>query len=755
MYKLYIILLLILGSSTLGWTQAPPTLKNPKKLVKDAAEYEKSGDYFRAAVYYEAAYSLKEDKADYIYDAGRCYLEIRDYANAAKCLEKVKDKNKDFDKPGYKYAISLKQNGQYNEAKTAFTGFISSYNGDDKLEMKDRVETEIKGCNFALKAQDYTDPTIFIKHLPTTINTDKTEFAPIPFGKDVLYFSSAVSDVASIYRTKKVGDKWSPRQSPSLFMGKMEKPHFGNGTFTPDGKRFYFTQCNLEEGSKPMCEIYLMTAKDEGGKTVWSQPVRLPDYINAEKSNTTHPFVVVEEDKEILYFASNREGGKGGLDLWYCTRTISSNGHNFTLPKNLGRNINTPGNEITPFYHPATETLYFSSDGRINAGGLDIFKSKGAKLKWEVAENLGFPVNSAGDDLYYVISEGHGGGYLVSNRRSDPHKVSTTNDDIFHFVGEQKIEVRIEGMVYAESDPDQTPLEDIRLQVFEMVEGTEELVKNKRFSDGRYEFILEGGKDYLIELSKPDSEYSIASFEVKTNEIKRSETIKKDIGLKEPEQPVDPVDPPVEDLVELYHRIVPPEYDSKENPYELPYDPPIDPETGEPFAEGTAIYDLFLVVDATAQTATDRKVYYNDLEKENIVAFIEASEPDPVLETAYHKNWDKEDYKEEAPNVRFKIQVAAVRYYKESRYKELQELAGVRMAFEPIEGAGLTRILIVPDTEDNEGQFHFLTKADALDALIYVTDHSKFKTAFVSRYIDDERTGEGFRGWEEETEDEE
>ena len=769
MRKLLIVLLVLAGLMNTGWTQSSPTSKNPKKLVKEAGKYEKSGDYSRAAVHYEAAYQIKKNKPSYIYDAGRCYLEARDYAKAVECLEKVKDKNKDYDKPGYKYALALKQNGQYEEATTAFIDFIGKYNDKDKLEIDNRVKMEIQGCNLALKTKNSTNSNIRIEHLPTTINTDKTESAPLPFEKDVLYFSSTVDGELRIYRTKKVGEnKWSSRQSPSIFSDKMEKPHFGNGTFTPDGKRFYFTQCNLNGDKQLVCSIYLLTAEEVDGKTVWSQPIRLPDYINVKNSNTTHPFVMIEAGKEVLYFASDCEGGQGGLDIWYCTTTPDSNGNNFTLPKNLGRNINTPGDEITPFYHAVSKTLYFSSDGHASRGGLDVFKSKGAKLQWTLAENLDFPINSAADDLYYVISEGHGGGYLVSNRRANPDKVSTIDNDIFRFLGKQKIEVRIEGKVYAERDPDQRPLQDIRLQVFENVDGKEELVKNKRFSDGRYEFTLKGGKNYLIKLSKPDSDFSAASFEVKTNQIKYSDTIHKDIGLKKPEAATDAEDPEDSenpaDSENLLYRIVPPEYDSEENPYSLPYEPPFDPETGESYAEGTAIYDLFQQVDTIAQMGSDRKVYYDDLEKTNIVPYIEKQEAvegesnptaEPVEEPAYAKgpvqNFDPEtDYVAEAPNIRFKIQVAAVRSYKESRYEELQKLVGIRLAFEPLKESELTRVLIIP--EDNSD---YTTKADALDALFYVVEYSKFKSAYVCRYIDNVRTGQGFRTWEEETEDEE
>lgn len=725
--------------------QKPSGSKNPAKIAQEALAYEKAGDFYRAGVYYESAFALDAKKLDYAYHAGRCFLESRDYANAAKCLEKVKDKNKEYDKPGYKYAMSLKQTGQYDPARQAFENFINVYDGADKVQMKERVDTEIKGCNFALKAQEFTDPSIFIEHMDANaINTEKTEFAPIPFANDVLYFSSTISGVASIYRTQKNNGQWAPRQSPSLFLGKMEKPHFGNGSFTPDGKRFYFTQCDLVDG-KPLCSIYVMMEAD--GK--WTNPTKLPDYINVETTNTTHPFVTVEGGEEVLYFASNREGGKGGLDLWYCTRTVDSRGLNFSLPKNLGLNINTPGDEITPFYHTGSQTLYFSSSGRVSAGGLDIFKSAGSKLKWEVAQNMGFPINSDGDDLYYVISEAHGGGYFVSNRRFDPDKVVTTNDDIFHFVGQQEASVTIQGKVFAEEDASKKTMEDINLKVFEITaSGEEELVFDKMYSIGEYKYTVKANKSYVFEISKPDSKYKTATFEVQTYDIKQTEVRNKDVVMVIPKN-----EPPAMTQKEMMNKIVPPNYDSYENPYPLPNEPPIDPTTGEPYAKGTPMYNVFQQINDIAERADGRKVYYDDAEKENIVEWTEkvavVEPPKDNKEPDLRKEFPEDLYKEEAPEVRYKVQVAAVRNYKESRYKDLFNLKGMRLEFEPI-ADGLTRVLVVPEQADENNQLGFKSKAAALDALTYVINHTEFTKAFGARYENGERVGDGFRGLDEE-----
>src|SRR4029079_8758136 len=103
------------------------------------------------------------------------------------------------------------------------------------------------------------------------------------------------------------------------------------------------------------------------------------------------------------YFVSNRPNGRGGLDIWYTQ--FDSKKKEYNTPKNAGTKINTAGDEFTPFYDSDLSTMYFSSDGWPGLGGLDIFKSNGELKNWSTPENIGSPLNSGSDDLYYVINK--------------------------------------------------------------------------------------------------------------------------------------------------------------------------------------------------------------------------------------------------------------------------------------------------------------------------------------------------------------
>jgi tetratricopeptide (TPR) repeat protein len=466
-----------------------------KKRVKLAQNFEKTGDFYQAAIYYEGVYSEKPDKEEFAYKAGDCFFKRRDYINTIKLLKNIKDKNDTYDKPGFKYAQALKQNGQSNEAKAAFESFLKSYppNKKDFESLKRICENEIKGCDFALKIAESGNPAVAIELLDAKINTNKTEFAPFMWEGTDLYFSSTIMGNSRVFSAKRTGDNWNRPQIPPFLEGVAEMPHMGNLTICEGGMRLYFTQCVLEDG-EPFCSIYSMTKDEENG---WSDPVKLPDYINQEGSNTTHPHVLNVADKEILYFVSNRAGGKGGLDIWYTTRSLMSQSNNYTLPKNVGRNINTSGDEVTPYFHKDENVLYFSSNGWVSAGGFDVFKTAGQKLDWEVAQNLGFPINSYADDLYYSKNKQGLSGYFVSNRLLAPKRDATTDDDIFAFSSNNTV-ITVSGLVTDANNSDAGALSDVDVKLY----AAGELIEERMLSSADYRFKLLEPKVYSIEISK-------------------------------------------------------------------------------------------------------------------------------------------------------------------------------------------------------------------------------------------------------------
>lgn len=472
------------------------------QLLKTAERLEKDGKLADAAEYFENAWRAKTSRDDLIFRAGECYYAVKNYHKAAEAYRQVAGRDKDFELVTLKFARALKQDGRYEEAMKAFKNFESTYGGKDRPQVVTITQNDIKGCQLGIDLTTERAPSelpVEVAHLPDHVNTPENEFAPLPFGDDILYFSSTVSGAAKIYRTQRVDGNWVQSSGLKDFP-KIEEAHFGNGVFAPDGKRFYFTECGnyaFGNGLRAKCDIY-MTKREASG---WSQPEKLRDYINAPGFTTTQPFVVHDRGIEFLFFASDRTGGEGGMDIWMCQRVLDgSEDIDFSYPANLGQKINTGGDEITPFFDATSQTLYFSSNGQISLGGFDIQKSVRSGGKWTRPENLGIPFNSNCDDFSFILKKSGNGGFFVSNRFFGLEKTSSSDEDIFEF-SPKASRLEITGRVLDAAT--EGPLGDCLVALYELVPGEESrLLQVRPTSDGAFRFPALPGKKYLLEASK-------------------------------------------------------------------------------------------------------------------------------------------------------------------------------------------------------------------------------------------------------------
>ncbi len=502
--------------------QKPSKEMSWKKRLKLANQYYEQNDYASAAAFYASVVEDKPKKIEVAFKAGEAFSKIRDFKSAADAYAKAIDG--EFEKVGYKYANALKQSGSYNDAKAAFQKFINDYKGEDYEVMDAIVELEMKGCDLARELQN-TPPkgNIEIEHLSRMVNSDMQEYGPIPFLDNLLYFSSYKEGTSQIYRSERTSAGWEKPAKPNIF-GSMEKQHFGHGTFTPDRKAFYFTQCERDSKGEMICEIYVMQRKN-----TWLKPVKLPEYVNETGSSSTQPFVTVVDNKELLYFASNRKGGKGGYDLYFVTRDFGTSDFNYSLPVNLGDNVNTPKDEMTPFYDLTAKQLYFSSNGHPGVGGFDIFRISGDRSSWGETENLGLPTNSIADDYYYTLRTDKQVGYFVSNRLEGTSKTYTDNDDLFQFK-KKEVEVVIRGNIFEKDNPNKK-LDNVVVDLYEVIgEGQKTPLVTKVFDEGFYQFSLMPNKKYSITAERDG--YLASFFEVSTTDFKNTAEYSQDIPLE-------------------------------------------------------------------------------------------------------------------------------------------------------------------------------------------------------------------------------
>jgi OmpA-OmpF porin, OOP family len=185
----------------------------------------------------------------------------------------------------------------------------------------------------------------------------------------------------------------------------------GTATLSADGNYIYFTQWSKENG-KTVSSIYYATKKGNA----WVRP-SLVTTLNQQGHNSQQPFC--SADGKYLFFASDRRGGIGKMDIWYAP--IQGNGKT-GVPVNAGLVVNTTGNELAPFYQASSSTLIFASDRTPGMGGYDLFQSTGSENNWQAAENMGSPVNSSRDDIYFFAAENEdilGNAFISSDRGSE------------------------------------------------------------------------------------------------------------------------------------------------------------------------------------------------------------------------------------------------------------------------------------------------------------------------------------------------
>lgn len=483
-----------------------------RKLKKSADELFEQGNYAQAADTYEKAWQKKQKKSELIFKAGEAYYLIRNYRKAAESYQHVKDKNDDFPLVGLKYARSLKQDKQYQKASDAFKAFVDNYTGDGKAILEGVVKTEIEGCEFAKNLPAQTNNDVELLFPGGGINSDTEEFAPFAVTNDYLYFSSSMGGKARVYGSQRQGNKWGKASIPGNFP-VITNGQYCNASLAPDGERMYFTICNNDKDWDRMntrCEIFV--TKKQG--VSWSQPVRLPDYINMSGVNTTQPYSIHRAGQEVLYFVSNREGGRGGLDIWFTTRDLGDEGNDFAFPVNLGPTINTLGDEISPFYDVEEGALFFSSNGQVSMGGYDIYKSIGDEASWSVPENLGLPFNSGADDYYFTKSNAGHVGFFASNRVFGGEKTNTTNDDIFEFtIGGRRITLKANAYDKANGEP--LPAYTVELyQVFD--DGSENMLIEKEINSGGYLFELLPNRTFRVQILS--NGYETAGYQFVTND---------------------------------------------------------------------------------------------------------------------------------------------------------------------------------------------------------------------------------------------
>jgi outer membrane protein OmpA-like peptidoglycan-associated protein len=313
------------------------------------------------------------------------------------------------------YGEALMKNEKYEEASAQFELFKSE---TADMEMSARADNNIIGCFYASDASSNNDGINLVLS-DTNINFGTSSYGLNFFGDEMSYIFSAAGPNGTITDEKKqnsnylsdfyltqqmMDDGWG--EASNLNAPVNSENSEGAGALSFDRSTFYFTRKSGVNNK----DVAIYISKFFNNQ--WMQPLKINSKVNIDGYKSMHPALSRADD--VLYFSSNRPGGKGGMDIWYCS--IDDFG-NLSEATNLSA-VNTPGDEVTPFYNYFTKTMYFSSDAQGGIGGLDIYKStyNEDEESWGSPKNIGKPFNSSKDDAYFVINQDQSEGFLSSDR---------------------------------------------------------------------------------------------------------------------------------------------------------------------------------------------------------------------------------------------------------------------------------------------------------------------------------------------------
>lgn len=387
-----------------------------------ADKYFASGDYYSASQYYEkflqpgksksgtpsfnpytvsAAANKKivvssTNRQQVIYKLAESYRMLHYHVKALPYYEQAATFDaSSFPLAKYYYATTLRALEKYEEATVAFTNFLQTYPLKDIYS--ENAERELANLIFIKSQLARTDLDAYTLNKTNGLNADGGSYAALWINENTLWFTSTRTNGAeknNNNRNRIYQADFNNGMAANVNLVSFAQPkdlQQGVASISPDGNIVFLTRWDIAK-VKRTAAIY-ESRKMEGK---WSEPALVPA-LNVNESNAQQPFVM-PDGKQIL-FSSDRPGGLGGYDLWMAD--LDANG-TIGNPVNMGANINSKYDEQAPSYHGASNTLIFSSNGKVGMGGFDFFYSTGPLDKLSEPKNFGFPVNSIKDDIYFI-----------------------------------------------------------------------------------------------------------------------------------------------------------------------------------------------------------------------------------------------------------------------------------------------------------------------------------------------------------------
>ena len=439
-FSLFMILLVFTGAQ--AQQEYTTDSRRAEESFKEALQSYRLRDHEKALENVNQALQHDPDFIEAYILKGQIYEEQQEPGQAIRLYRKVIDMDESFYPRLLFNTGKLEfETGRYEEARAHFSRYKAR---EDTGPIKDQeAQHYIESCDFAIGQMNHPVPFSPI-NLGADVNSRFHEYWPsISADGQTLVFTRLIPRKDLDEMEQRLGQMDERRRRFIKSMMTTEQEDFfisrrrdtgwsqavglgkpintpkneGAQSLSADGKTMYFSACNLS-GGEGGCDIYVSTLQEEG----WSDPENLGAPVNTDDWESQPS---ISPDGSILYFASNRKGGRGKKDIWMSQRKADGT---WSEPSNLGDSINTSEDEMAPFIHMDNRTLYFASEGWMGMGGLDLFKSRRKRENnWTTPANLGYPINTHNDEFGLIVNAAGSRAFYASDRKQG------NNRDIYSF----------------------------------------------------------------------------------------------------------------------------------------------------------------------------------------------------------------------------------------------------------------------------------------------------------------------------------
>jgi len=443
------------------------------------------------------------------------YTELRQIAEAEQALEDAIRINPDFFSNAWFFLAAVEMNqGKYDEAETHFERFLTYPNPNP--DMKDKALSELENCAFAKKA--IKNPVDFEPlNLGPAINSAAPEYYPaVSTDNQMFIFTRLDNDPdafrgknENFYASRNFDGSWLPatpvRDVNTVF-------NEGAPTLSADGRTMVFTACELlgdyGEGRKGFGSCDLFIAQKTADR--WGEAVNVGESVNSAAWETQPS---LSADGNTLYFVRGRPTKEGvkNQDIYFTERR---GGISWSAPTPVSEKINTPGKEESVMIHPDGQTLYFSSDGHVGMGGLDLYMSQKDSLgRWQTPTNLGYPINTYKDENSLLVSADGVVAFFASNREGGFGDLDLYSFNLYE-------DIRPTAVTYAKgkvSDFDSGEPVEAALRLYDINSQQIAGIMNSDQVTGDFLIALPAGKTYALSVSSEGYLFHSETFELKTN----------------------------------------------------------------------------------------------------------------------------------------------------------------------------------------------------------------------------------------------